>query len=227
MTARSNKLAQAVVRLVALVAVAFFGPKFAVAWGRGYGQAHIYAPWLLMAAAFALSGAGADSAHSKRGRLTLAEWLWFLAPLGVSQLPMWRLASVSHQLARHPSAALFTTYGIYASAWIIISVVWVVGYPFENVRGPAGKRERLVWRVIVIAGAAVLCWFIAQRTAALLHGLGAAPGTAEFQALQFWMERATTLAFIFMLFRVVLPVAVAGFLDAFRAPSGPTRAESL
>lgn len=172
----------------------------------------VFSIWWIAVLSFVASSLAILLVWRKNGRIGYSQWLWFVGPFLCSLWLTWKIGTILKAIAGTPEVSML--YAVYSSLFIINVLVWIVGFPYEEILGPYSKKSRVIWRTILAIAAAGIGGLAFQ------HGVSLARvSLGPFDSigiLQLWMRRVTAVVYIFLVVRLLLPPTVAGFATSFR-----------
>ncbi len=142
-------------------------------------------------------------AHTKRH----AKWIP-AAFLALSFCVFWYAISAVRGFERSPSPEFLLGYARCSSALVILVLAWTVALPVEEGL-TSDPKHRILWKFFFAISALGISLLVVHKGSALLEVFGPSVDTNQFYALQSWSEHSTFLASVFLITRILLPVAVS------------------
>jgi len=188
--------------LVLILTDLFTFSRWAVAWRTINGIPVFDARWLLLFPLL-LSLQVVGTMWRKDQRLNYGDWAWFLVPFIVSSLCFWEARGPLRNFLGAPSVATAGPYLSYQFAFLLLVLIWMVGFPYEKLWLPRFEIRRTPWAFLWTIGALLIAG------AGLAHGIQLVNPYPQVRAIQSWMQVISIASVAFLTIRIFLPLTIA------------------
>lgn len=136
------------------------------------------------------------------------QWLWFFVPHFGSVFLYWKTEAVLKEIATGNTHQLSIAYVFWSCAFVAEILLWIVGFPYEEIWGPS-RKSRAIWKAILSIMAVGITGFALQRSLEIVHRFGPTIDFQTIEVLQSWMQRVTVAIYVFLVIRVLLPLTIS------------------
>lgn len=208
--------------LVWCVVIASASPLSRAQWTRSTGVTRFGIGWIDIAT-FAACSMTTLLIWLKTKKIGIKAWLWFFAPYLASIILLVLIGDTLRETAKSSTGDGLIRYAICSSGYVAEILLWIVGFPYENIWGPRTQRGRFAWKIAMSVVGLGLAGLSFVRSVQLARSFVTSTGFLGIQVLQLWMQRVTVAVFLFLTARLFLPVTVSLAVAAFGGPNSPDK----
>lgn len=201
---------QKLVWFLCLVALGFSlifaaGPIAAAQWSQRDGIAWYKLWWIGLATTIASTAIFCVALRLER-RFSFRQFCWLIIPLVANFLLTARAGRALEIAWRSSDNGALTFYGSCAGAFLAGTLVWIVILPCEQFWSP-GRANWLAWQCFLFSAAFVtMVIAFSQLSQALLQSYSLSHKVGLL-ILQQWAQRTCMVTFVFLIVRLLLPIA--------------------
>jgi hypothetical protein len=179
-------------------------------WMVSRGVPHFDIWWIAIVPLVAAWGSISHNLRRHR-RISYAQWLWFGMPALASFILVWRTGIAYRALAAQPDTGSATEYVWYACAFLSLVLVWMLGFPYEEVWGPEIGASGSPWVFLLSWLALGIAGTTLGRGLQIARHFTPPADPPSALVLQVWMQDITAVVLMFFSLRLFLPLVVAIF----------------